>query len=147
MNTFFRYIVVASILIASPAFADRGKAAGTMPVDDRFQEEVWLSWESGQAVYTALTRIIDIDGQLGFCGVGHMNNASFNTINRQGMRAFVMKVDGKVVIKGFSFFKNVSRKSALYTSEANCRVYKAPISIIGPDSEIEFELTRNRFSG
>lgn len=77
--------------------------------------------------YDAQVALKNFNGKLAFCGVGIVTNSQLNSAIKTGLRGGTIKINGKTILKDFSFFAKAKSKSALKKTPANCAVTSAPI--------------------
>ncbi|MEM6595206.1 MAG: hypothetical protein AAF672_10465 [Pseudomonadota bacterium] len=110
---------VLALSIASPAVA-QNKITRTIPVDSEFND-VSMRWNNATAGgYEALSRLIVVNGIVEMCGVGVSTNIQLTPAINKGLRGGTLKINGKTVVKNFSFFAKARSERALRKTPANC---------------------------
>ncbi|TDT74976.1 hypothetical protein BDE40_1699 [Litoreibacter halocynthiae] len=117
-STKFCAVAFAVGLFALPASA---QAVFTMPQDKDFQPAN-MRWSGATAKgYDAFMALKNIDGKLALCGVGVVTNIQLNSAIMRGLRGGTVKLNGKTVLKDFSFFAKAENVGALRKTKANCK--------------------------
>ncbi|MEM9582528.1 MAG: hypothetical protein AAGA08_05370 [Pseudomonadota bacterium] len=82
-----------------------------------------LRWNGAFAKgYDAQVALKNIGGKLAMCGVGVVTNIQLSSAVKSALRGGTVKVNGKTVIKDFSFFAKANSAGALKAAKANCKV-------------------------
>lgn len=99
----------------------------SIPQDSDFQEAN-MRWTGATAKgYDARMAVKVIEGKLALCGVGVVTNIQVSSAIKNGLRGGYVKLNGKKVIKNFTFFAKARSLSALDSTKANCKVSNTPL--------------------
>lgn len=126
-------IAAAFVLLAAiPARAD----TLSIPLDSDFAK-FDVEWNTNKRSSTVYWTAVDYDGKLAICGLIQHHDASLMQYDRKLLRRSSMKVNGKTVLKGLSFFTAIGTGAKPERSEAACRVLDGPL----PPKDAKFLLT------
>ncbi len=113
--------LVAATLLTCQAAGAADKVV-SIPVDSDFQSAD-MRWNNATAGgYDALVALKALDGQIALCGVGIVTNSQLNRAIRRALLGGVLKLNGKTVVKNFTYFAKARSVRALPKSKANCKL-------------------------
>lgn len=113
------FTAYAAVLLAFPAF---GNDTFEIPVDGKFFDAS-MRWNNATAGgYDAKMKLVlDKRGNLALCGIGRMTNVQLAQAIRKGLRGGRLVVNGKTVIKGFTYFTKARKAAELTSGVATCK--------------------------
>ncbi|WP_299190742.1 hypothetical protein [uncultured Litoreibacter sp.] len=104
---------------SSPALSQT-KVSRSVTVDEDFQSAN-LRWNNATAGgYDALVALKGDRGVIELCGVGVVTNIQLSSSIKNSLRGGTLKINGKTVVKDFSFFAKAKSARALKKANANC---------------------------
>ncbi len=116
--------------------AHAAETPSTMPVTPDFTQHD-ISWNGGMGKgYVFRTRIFDINGVLALCGAGAYVNSTNRLETKKVLKQTTLKMNGKVILKDFTFFTVVDAVPSLAAAKANCR----STGVATPKAEVKFDI-------
>ena len=127
--------LLAASLLATPGSA---QSIVSMPQDKDFFPAN-MRWNNATAKgYDASMALKVIDGKLALCGVGIVTNIQLNQAIKNGLRGGTVKINGKTVLKDFSFFAKAKNLKSLGKTKANCKSAGVPVPKKSDDLKIRY---------
>lgn len=98
------------------------QSISSIPQDDGFFPAN-MRWTGATAKgYDANIALKAVGGNVALCGVGIVTNIQLNSAINSGLRGGRVKVNGKTILKDFSFFAKAPNIKSLDKVKANCKL-------------------------
>lgn len=118
---FISKVLTMALVVGLIALPVSAQSVFSVPQDKDFKPAN-MRWTGATAKgYDAFIAAKNIDGKLVLCGVGVVTNIQLNTAIARGLRGGTVKMNGKTVLKDFSFFAKAPSFGALRNTKANCK--------------------------
>lgn len=115
-------ILLSSLCAISLPFTATAQETFEIPVDGNFFDAN-MRWNGATAGgYDAKMKlIVDREGYLALCGIGRVTNVQLSSAIRKGLRGGQLVVDGRPVLKNFSFFTRARKATEVTAGTATCK--------------------------
>jgi hypothetical protein len=112
---------MAAVALCAVSFPVTAQSVFSIPQDGDFASAN-LRWSGAYANgYDANIALKNYDGRLVLCGVGVVTNIQLNQAVKTALRGGTIKINGRTVLKDFSFFAKASNAASLRGTHANCK--------------------------
>jgi len=111
-------IAVTTLLMAAPVWAQ----GITQIAQDKDFQDANMRWTGATAKgYDGRIALKNQGGVLVLCGVGVVTNIQLNKAILAGLRGGTVRLNGKTVLKDFTFFAKAKDARSLRSATANCK--------------------------
>lgn len=121
-------ILMCAALLAASATLPASAQQITQIAQDKDFQDANMRWTGATAKgYDGRIAVKVMGGNLVLCGVGVTTNIQLSSAITKGLRGGTVKLNGKTVLKDFSYFAKARNASDLKTAKANCKSTGVPV--------------------
>jgi hypothetical protein len=142
---FISTIAATALLVGIASITSAKEVSRQVPVDDEFGAGEF-KWTSG-ARMDYRVKIIVVDDKLEFCGAfTHRGGSGSRNASVAALSEARILMDGKVMVKDFTFFASASSAKPWAGQSANCVPTGVAIPTKSPNFEVKFRTGNYRYS-